>query len=186
MSTADRDYYFSPFLNKAEAFSLIQQLANLAMRRLMEGNETGYQQDLDLLIKRSRNVPKKASFLKRDLDAKKASEEFRIVFQVPNTEKLDGQVRTIVFFFPNRPTTCHIGRKLYHTFARMLYRWNATCGRRTRSAIATAASASARTSPASIATSRVWSVSSSPCDRWRSWRRTKIRPSPTQWTRPSA
>ncbi len=58
----------------------------------MEGNETGYQQDLDLLIKRSRNVPKKASFLKRDLDAKKASEEFRIIFQVPNVEKLDGQV----------------------------------------------------------------------------------------------
>ena len=34
-------------------------------------------QDIDLLLKRSKNVPKKSSFLKRDLDARKDSEAYR-------------------------------------------------------------------------------------------------------------
>ncbi len=86
------DHHLSPLLNKSEAYSLIKQLADLAMRRRMEGNFVGYQQDLDALIRKSRGAPKKASFLKRDLDAKKASEEFRTAFQLPNTERLDGKV----------------------------------------------------------------------------------------------
>ncbi len=91
LCTRDSEYHFSMFMHKGEAYSLIQQLANLGIRRLMA--DDGYQEDLDLLLKRSRNLPKKASFLKRDLDAKKMSEQFRLIFQVPNQEKLDGQVR---------------------------------------------------------------------------------------------
>ena len=34
-------------------------------------------EDIDLLLKRSKNVPKKSSFLKRDLDARKDSEAYR-------------------------------------------------------------------------------------------------------------
>ena len=90
VQTRDRDFHFS-FLHRDEAVPLIHQLANLAMRKLI--NDDSYQQDLDLLLKKSKNVPKKPSFLKRDLDAKKRSEQFRTAFQVPNNEKLDGQVR---------------------------------------------------------------------------------------------
>ena len=89
VNTREKKYDFT-FLHRGEAVPLIQQFGNLAMRKLI--NDDSYQQDLDLLLKRSKNVPKKASFLKRDLDAKKRSEQFRISFQLPNTEKLDGQV----------------------------------------------------------------------------------------------
>ena len=91
ISTRDQEFFFCLFVSKADALELIQQLANLAMRKLID--DDNYQQDLELLMKRSKNVPKKASFLKRDLDARKMSETFRMLFQVPNSEKLDGQVR---------------------------------------------------------------------------------------------
>ncbi|TRY63799.1 hypothetical protein TCAL_07164 [Tigriopus californicus] len=95
ITTRDQVYYFSFFLSSVEAFALIQQLANLGMRKLI--NDDTYQHDLELLLKRSKNVPKKASFLKRDLDARKMSEKFRMLFQVPNTEKLDGQVECYIW-----------------------------------------------------------------------------------------
>ena len=88
---AQRELYFSMFMHMRETFSLIQQLTSLAMRKLTY--DDSYQVDLDLLLRRTRSVPKKASFLKRDLDARKISEEYRTLFQVPNTEKLDGKVR---------------------------------------------------------------------------------------------
>ena len=65
---------------------LINQLANLAMRKPI--SEDSYQQDLDLLLKRSVNVKKKASFL----DARKDSELYRSKFSLPGLEKLDGKV----------------------------------------------------------------------------------------------
>lgn len=95
ITTRDQVYFFSILLYGAEAFALIQQLANLGMRKLI--NDDNYQHDLELLLKRSKNVPKKASFLKRDLDARKMSEKFRMLFQVPNTEKLDGQVECYIW-----------------------------------------------------------------------------------------
>ena len=82
-----------------ECYDLISQLANLGMRKLI--SEDSYHQvwifhfwwwwkwgilcwnikvinqDIDLLLKRSKNVPKKTSFLKRDLDARKDSEAYR-------------------------------------------------------------------------------------------------------------
>ncbi len=96
ISTRDHSHFFGMFLHRSnEAYELIRQLANLAMRKLIDDDSAPHRDlgfDLDLLKKRCKNVPKKASFLKRDLDARKKSEEFRLQFQMPNSEKLDGQV----------------------------------------------------------------------------------------------
>jgi hypothetical protein len=73
------------------------------MRKLI--SEDSFQQDLELLLKRSKNVPKKPSALKRDLDARKNSEAYRALFCLPATEKLDGKGRAgrpSPFLFPRR------------------------------------------------------------------------------------
>ena len=108
ISTREGDFYFGMFLNRSkEAFDLMTQLADLAMRKLIDAEGTsdsslitnskisrGFKlgQDLSLLTKSSKNHPKKASFLKRDLAARQKTEEFCLKFQVPKQEKLDGQV----------------------------------------------------------------------------------------------
>jgi len=50
----------------------------------------GFQEDKDLMRKLSKNVPKKPCHLKRDLDARAISEEYRSLFRLPSDEKLDG------------------------------------------------------------------------------------------------
>jgi len=92
VSTRQEQWVFSIF-NK-EGYDLIRQLANLGMRKLI--SEDSYHQDLNLLLKRSKNVPKK-SFLKRDLDARKNTEAYRVKFCLPVEEKLDGKVECFLF-----------------------------------------------------------------------------------------
>ena len=98
ISTRDGNFYFGMFLNRSkEAFELMTQLADLAMRKLIDNDESSISknslgQDLSLLTKSSKNHPKTASFLKRDLAARQKTEEFCLKFQVPKNEKLDGQV----------------------------------------------------------------------------------------------
>ncbi|CAH2074312.1 unnamed protein product, partial [Iphiclides podalirius] len=88
--TRDGEHYFTMFLKKNETFALMQQLANIAMKQLIDDKSGSFNIDKDLLTKLSKNVPKKPSFLKRDLDARKQSNLYTLRFRLPHTEKLDG------------------------------------------------------------------------------------------------
>ncbi|CAH0720664.1 unnamed protein product, partial [Brenthis ino] len=88
--TRDSEHYFTMFLKKNETFALMQQLANIAMKQLIDDKSGTFNIDKDLLTKLSKNVPKKPSFLKRDLDARKQSNLYTLRFRLPHTEKLDG------------------------------------------------------------------------------------------------
>lgn len=91
IATREKEYYFSMFLSKNETFSLMEQLIDLAVKKLID-DKKGFREDKELLNKISKNVPKKASFLKRDLDAKAQSEAYRMMFRLPSSEKLDGSI----------------------------------------------------------------------------------------------
>ncbi|KAM3924220.1 TBC1 domain family member 9B isoform 2-T2 [Leptodactylus fuscus] len=86
VNTRDNEYFFSMFLNISETFKLMEQLANIAMRQLLD-NE-GFLED--------RNLPKPTrplkniSALKRDLDARAKNEQYRATFRLPRDERLDG------------------------------------------------------------------------------------------------
>ena len=127
---------------------LIRQLANLGMRKLI--SEDSYHQDLNLLLKRSKNVPKKSSFLKRDLDARKDSEAYRVMFCLPAGEKLDGRVECFLF--------TPFNKKYRYLFQNSC----SQCGRLLRSSTGLAPSTSAATSPASPPTCRASFPSSCP------------------------
>ncbi|CAH0604555.1 unnamed protein product [Chrysodeixis includens] len=88
--TRDGEHYFTLFLKKNETFALMQQLANITMKQLIDDKSGPFHTDKDLLTKLSKNVPKKPSFLKRDLDARKQSNLFTLRFRLPQNEKLDG------------------------------------------------------------------------------------------------
>ncbi|CAH2268889.1 TBC1 domain family member 9 isoform X2 [Pararge aegeria] len=88
--TRDGEHYFTMFLKKNETFALMQQLANIAMKELIDDKSGTFNIDKDLLTKLSKNVQKKPSFLKRDLDARKQSNLYTLRFRLPHSEKLDG------------------------------------------------------------------------------------------------
>ncbi|XP_071853495.1 TBC1 domain family member 9B-like isoform X3 [Apostichopus japonicus] len=91
ISTRDASYFFSMFVSTDETFSLMEQLANLAMKQLL--SEDGYQEDRSLPVRskvKKMKAPKRVSYVKRDLDAKARSEVYRQFFRLPVTERLDG------------------------------------------------------------------------------------------------
>lgn len=88
VSTRGQAHNFSMFLKPDGTFALMQQLANLAMKKLI--SEESFSADEGLVRKLSKNVPKKPSYLKRDLDARAHSEAYRTTFRLPLNEKLDG------------------------------------------------------------------------------------------------
>uniref|UniRef100_A0A8C6WQX7 TBC1 domain family member 9 n=1 Tax=Neogobius melanostomus TaxID=47308 RepID=A0A8C6WQX7_9GOBI len=77
VSTRSSEHLFSVFLNINETFKLAEQLANIAMRQLLDNK--GFEQD--------RSLPK---LKKKDLDARAKSERYRALFRLPKDEKLDG------------------------------------------------------------------------------------------------
>ncbi|XP_063922284.1 TBC1 domain family member 9 [Zophobas morio] len=91
IATREKEYHFSMFLTKNETFKLMEQLVDLAMKRLID-DKRSFSEDKELLHKLSKNVPKKASFLKRDLDARAQSDAYKLMFRLPSVEKLDGSI----------------------------------------------------------------------------------------------
>uniref|UniRef100_A0A4W5NCD3 TBC1 domain family member 9 n=1 Tax=Hucho hucho TaxID=62062 RepID=A0A4W5NCD3_9TELE len=77
VSTRVAEHVFSVFLNINETFKLMEQLANIAMRQLLDNK--GF--ELDNLL----NLVSP-----RDLDARAKSERYRALFRLPKDEKLDG------------------------------------------------------------------------------------------------
>ncbi|KAM4826775.1 TBC1 domain family member 9B isoform 2-T2 [Thomomys bottae] len=86
VDTRDRALFFSMFLSIGETFKLMEQLANLAMRQLLDSE--GFLEDkaLPRPIRPHRNI----SALKRDLDARAKNECYRATFRLPQDERLDG------------------------------------------------------------------------------------------------
>eukprot|EP00111_Clytia_hemisphaerica_P005802 TCONS_00016792-protein len=96
VTTRTTDYYFSMFLNCSETFDLIEQLANMGMKRLLS-EEMSIDQDRSITIvsrgkKNKKKSKKLGPQLKRDLDARAKSEHYRRIFHLSKEEKLDGSL----------------------------------------------------------------------------------------------
>lgn len=88
VKTREGEYYFSMLLQSSETFRLMEQLANMAMKQLMQ--EGGFEEDKTIVDRTKKKTPKKMSSIKRDLDARARSDAFRLAFRLPLIEKLDG------------------------------------------------------------------------------------------------
>ncbi|XP_032952097.1 TBC1 domain family member 9B isoform X2 [Rhinolophus ferrumequinum] len=86
VDTRDQELFFSMFLNIGETFKLMEQLANLAMRQLLDSERFLEDRALPRPARPLRNI----SALKRDLDARAKNESYRATFRLPGDERLDG------------------------------------------------------------------------------------------------
>ncbi|XP_039736170.1 TBC1 domain family member 9B isoform X3 [Pteropus medius] len=86
VDTRNQELFFSMFLNISETFKLMEQLANLAMRQLLDSE--GFLEDKAL--PRPARPHRNISALKRDLDARAKNESYRATFRLPGDERLDG------------------------------------------------------------------------------------------------
>ncbi|KAL2077279.1 hypothetical protein ACEWY4_026783 [Coilia grayii] len=86
VSTRDTQHFFSMFLNINDTFKLMEQLANIAMRQLLDNEGFAADRSLPKPCKTLKNV----SALKRDLDARAKNERYRALFRLTQDERLDG------------------------------------------------------------------------------------------------
>ncbi|XP_031653967.1 TBC1 domain family member 9B isoform X3 [Oncorhynchus kisutch] len=86
VSTRHTEHYFSMFLNVNDTFKLMEQLATIAMRQLLDNESFAADHSLPKACKTLKNV----SALKRDLDARAKNERYRALFRLTQDERLDG------------------------------------------------------------------------------------------------
>uniref|UniRef100_A0A7N5ZQP1 TBC1 domain family member 9B n=1 Tax=Anabas testudineus TaxID=64144 RepID=A0A7N5ZQP1_ANATE len=86
VSTRHTEHFFSVFLNINDTFKLMEQLANIAMRQLLDNEAFAADRSLPKPCKTLKNV----SALKRDLDARAKNERYRTMFRLTQDERLDG------------------------------------------------------------------------------------------------
>ncbi|XP_044060427.1 TBC1 domain family member 9B isoform X1 [Siniperca chuatsi] len=86
VSTRHTEHFFSMFLNINDTFKLMEQLANIAMRQLLDNEAFAADRSLPKPCKTLKNV----SALKRDLDARAKNERYRMMFRLTQDERLDG------------------------------------------------------------------------------------------------
>uniref|UniRef100_A0A4W5JPZ2 TBC1 domain family member 9B n=1 Tax=Hucho hucho TaxID=62062 RepID=A0A4W5JPZ2_9TELE len=86
VSTRHTEHYFSMFLNINDTFKLMEQLATIAMRQLLDNEGFAADRTLPKACKTLKNV----SALKRDLDARAKNERYRALFRLTPDERLDG------------------------------------------------------------------------------------------------
>uniref|UniRef100_A0A8D0DD40 TBC1 domain family member 9B n=1 Tax=Sander lucioperca TaxID=283035 RepID=A0A8D0DD40_SANLU len=86
VSTRHSEHFFSMFININDTFRLMEQLANIAMRQLLDNEAFAADRSLPKACKTLRNV----SALKRDLDARAKNERYRAMFRLTQDERLDG------------------------------------------------------------------------------------------------
>lgn len=84
---------FSVFLHVEATFQLMQQLANIAMKQMI--TEEFFEEDRSLPQKIDKKVKKYS--VKRDLEARLRSENFRFMFNLPLSERLDGQEECMIW-----------------------------------------------------------------------------------------
>nr|XP_061793342.1 TBC1 domain family member 9B-like [Nerophis lumbriciformis] len=81
--TRTGEHFFSVFLDINDTFKLMEQLANMAMRQLLDNAA-------DRSLPKARKALKNVSALKRDLDACAKNERYRSAFRLTEDERLDG------------------------------------------------------------------------------------------------
>ncbi|KAF7648041.1 hypothetical protein LDENG_00162920 [Lucifuga dentata] len=86
VSTRHTEHFFSMFLNVNDTFKLMEQLANIAMRQLLDNEGFAADRSLPKPCKTLKNV----SALKRDFDARAKNERYRAMFRLTQDERLDG------------------------------------------------------------------------------------------------
>ncbi|XP_058505961.1 TBC1 domain family member 9B isoform X2 [Solea solea] len=86
VSTRHTERFFSMFLNINDTLALMEQLANIAMRQLLDNEAFAADRSLPKPCKTLKNV----SVLKRDLDARAKNERYRTMFRLTQDERLDG------------------------------------------------------------------------------------------------
>ncbi|XP_022667805.1 TBC1 domain family member 9B-like [Varroa jacobsoni] len=91
----DKEYLFSLFTSIKETFQLMEQLANLAMRQII--SEEAYEEDPNVFYRMVKNMQRKGSLVKRDLDARAQSESYRLRFRLSSDERLDGTIECSLF-----------------------------------------------------------------------------------------